>query len=640
MNTGVGLSRRAAEVPGQSVRDGALKRGLAAILSGDVSGYGRLMHADQEGTVRLLTDFREEISRCVARHEGRVVDLAGDSVLAVFPAVTGALGCAVDIQRELAERNASLPPAQRMLFRLGVHLGEVLLDKDAPYGDAVNLAARLEGLAEPGGICISEAVYTQVQGQVNLRYPYLGRRQVKNSEEPIPVYRVDWNAPQGPRRAWGWRVRPLLLLAGAALVLVGVALVFSLLQFPDPLSEPPPVLVGEPPGSSIAVLPFENLSPEPDRDYFSDGITADLIADLSNLSGLLVIARNTAFAHRGRDLSPQAVGRELGVRYLLQGSVRRAGERVRITARLIDTESGHHIWGGRYDGALEDIFALQDEVTRKIVSALEVTVTEAEHVRLARRHTNHLDAYDRFLQGQWSFFEFTAEGNARARAHYQRAIELDPAFARAVAALALTHAWDYRWGWSTEPAVSLAVAQDLVRRAMALDDSIPQVRWVHAYVLLHRGAFEQALAQARYAIALDPNFADGYGLLALIHVAMGEAREGLAAMERAVLLNPRYSVQYHTVLGAAYMLLGRHDDAVRVLTEGVLQNHTYLRNHVLLAAAYGKLGRLDDAAWVAEEIRALSPEFSIGYWKGSESFRNPATLEFFADGLRLAGLPE
>jgi adenylate cyclase len=411
-------------------------------------------------------------------------------------------------------------------------------------------------------------------------------------------------------------------------------------SLPIPSSEPSAVLVGEPPGSSIAVLPFENLSPEPDRDYFSDGITADLIADLSNLSGLLVIARNTAFAHRGRDLSPQAVGRELGVRYLLQGSVRRAGDRVRITAQLIDAESGHHIWGGRYDGGLEDIFALQDEVTGKIVSALQVTVTEAEHARLARRQTTHLDAYDRFLQGQWSFFEFTAEGNARARAHYERAIELDPAFARAVAALALTHAWDYRWGWSTEPAASLAVAQDLVRRAMTLDDSIPQVRWVHAYVLLHRGEFEQALAQARYAIALDPNYADGYGLLALIHVAMGEAREGLAAMERAVLLNPRYSVQYHTVLGAAYMLLGRHDDAVRVLTEGVLQNHTYLRNHVLLAAAYGKLGRLDDAAWVAEEIRALSPEFSIGYWKGSESFRNPATLEFFADGLRLAGLPE
>jgi adenylate cyclase len=320
--------------------------------------------------------------------------------------------------------------------------------------------------------------------------------------------------------------------------------------------------------------------------------------------------------------------------------VRRAGERLRITAQLVDAESGQHIWGGRYDGALEDIFALQDDVTRKIVSALQVTVTEAEHVRLARRQTNHLDAYDRFLQGQWSFFEFTAESNSRARAQYEQAIELDPAFARAVAALALTHAWDYRWGWSTEPAASLSEAQHLVGRAMTLDDSVPQVRWVHAYVLLHHGEFERALAEARYAIALDPNYADGYGLLALIHVAMGEALEGLAAMERAVLLNPRYSVQYHTVLGAAYMLLDRHEDAVRVLTEGVLQNHTYLRNHVLLAAAYAKQGRLDDAAWVAEEIRALSPDFSIGYWKKSESFRDPATLEFFAESLRLAGVPE
>jgi adenylate cyclase len=640
MNASVGPSRGAAGVPARSVRDGALKRGLAAILSGDVSGYGRLMHANEQATVFLLADLRVVISRCIAQYEGRVVDMAGDSVLAVFPSVTGALRSAVDIQRELARRNASLPPAEQMQFRLGIHLGEILLDDDTPYGDAVNLAARLEGLAEPGGICISEAVHSQVQGQVNVPSTYLGRRQVKNSEEPVQVYRVDWNAPPGRHRAMRWRIRPLVLTAGAVLVLVAVALVFSLIQSPDLPPEPSAVLAGEPPGPSIAVLPFKNLSPEPDRDYFSDGITADLITDLSNLSGLLVIARNTAFAHRGRDLSPQAIGRDLGVRYLLQGSMRRAGDRVRITAQLIDAESGHHIWGGRYDGALEDIFALQDDVTRKIVSALQVTVTEAEHVRLVRRQTNHLDAYDRFLQGQASFFEFTAEGNARARTHYERAIELDPAFARAVATLALTHAWDYRWGWSSEPTASLSTARELVGRAMTLDDSVPQVRWVHAYVLLHHGEFEQALAQARYAVALDPNYADGYGLLAFIHVAMGKAREALAALDRAVLLNPHYSVQYHSVLGATYLLLGRYDDAVRVLTEGVLQNHRFLRNHVLLAAAYGKQGRLDDAAWVAEEIRALSPEFSIGYWKGSESFRDPATLEFFAEGLRLAGVPE
>jgi len=640
MNASVGPSRGAAEGPARPARDGALKRGLAAILSGDVSGYGRLMHADEEATVRLLTDSRAVISRCVAQHDGRVIDMAGDSVLAVFPSVTEALRSAVDIQCELAERNAALPPAGRMQLRLGVHLGEILLGDDAPYGDAVNLAARLEGLAEPGGIYISEAVHSQVKGQVNVRYSYLGRRQVKNSEEPVPVYRVDWSAPPGLHRARRWRIRPLVLPAGAVLMLVGFALVFNLVQSPGTAPESPAVLAGEPPGSSIAVLPFENLSPEPDRDYFSDGITADLITDLSNLSGLLVIARNAAFAHRGSDLSPQAVGRDLGVRYLLQGSVRRAGDRVRITAQLIDAQSGQHIWGGRYDGPLDDIFALQDEVTRKIVSALQVTVTEAEHARLARRQTNHLDAYDRFLQGQASFFEFTAEGTARARAHYERAIELDPAFARAVAALALTHVWDYRWGWSSEPAVSLAMAQEIVARAMTLDDSIPQVRRVHAYVLLVHGKPELALAQAHYAIALDPNYADAYGLLAFIHVTMGEAREALAAMDRAVLLNPRYPAQYHSVLGAAHLLLGRYDDAVRVLTEGVLKNHSFLRNHVLLAAAYGKEGRLDDAAWVTEEILALRPEFSIGYWKEWQSFRDPATLESLAEGLRLAGVPE
>lgn len=640
MNARVGPSQRVATGAEEAVRDAALKRGLAAILSGDVSGYSRLMHADEEGTIRLLAESREVVSRSVAGHGGRVVDMVGDSVLAVFPSVTGALGSAVDIQRQLAERNAARPPEGRMQFRLGIHLGEVLVEGGAPYGDAVNLAARLEGIADPGGICISEAVHGQTHGHPGLRFEFLGRRQVKNSEESIPVYRVAWDVLPAHRGARRPRLRQVALGGIAVLALIGVGLLFSLAQSPHAPPPSPGMVAREPPASSIAVLPFENLSPEPDRDYFSDGITADLITDLSNLSGLLVIARHTTFAHRRGDISPQAIGRELGVRYLLQGSVRRAGDRVRISAQLIDAENGRHIWGGRYDGALEDIFTLQDEVTRKIVGALQVSVSDAEHARLVRRQTDHLDAYDRFLQGQWSFFEFTAAGNARARAHYERAIELDPAFARAVAALALTYAWDYRWGWSRDPAASLATAQELVGRAMTLDDSLPQVRWVQGYVLLHHGQFEQALAQARYAIALDPNYADGYGLLALIHVAMGEAREALAAMERAVVLNPRYSVQYHTVLGAAYMLLGRHGEAVQVLTEGVMQNHTYLRNHVLLAAAYGKLGRLDDATWVAEEIRALSPEFSIGYWKVSESFRNLETLEFFADGLRRAGLPE
>jgi adenylate cyclase len=618
----------------------SLRRGLAAILSADVSAYGRLMREDEEATVGMLAACRELIARQVAAHGGRVVDTAGDSVLATFSSVVEAVGCAVEIQRALGERNAALPNDRRMQFRLGVHLGDILSDRTAVYGDGVNLAARLEALAEPGGICISGDVYSQVHHRLDLGYAFLGRRRVKNIADPIPVYRVDWGAPA--RRGFGWAMlgRRAAVVVVIAAGLLGIVLVVGLLRPPGALREAGLEPVTAPTGPSIVVLPFRNLSPEPEQDYFSDGITADLITDLSNLSGLLVIARNTAFAYRARDMPPGEIGRALGVRYLLQGSVRRAGDQVRITAQLIDTETGRHIWGGRYDGALEDIFALQDAVTVQIVNALQVTVTEAEQARLARRHTAHLEAYDHFLQGQWHFQEFTAEGNARARAHYERALELDPRFARALAALALTHAWDSRWGWSADRSASRSMARELADRALVLDDSLPQVRWVLSYVLWQHREFDQALAQARYSTALDPNYADGFGLVAALHIAMGDPEEALAEMERAVRLNPHYSVQYHTNFGAAYILLGRYEEAVQVLTEGIMQNHTFLRNHVLLAAAYGRMGRLADAAWVAEEIRILSPDFSISYWMGSENHLYPMTMQFIAEGLREAGLPE
>jgi adenylate cyclase len=617
-----------------------LRRGLAAILSADVSGYSRLMHEDEEATVGMLAACRELIARQVAAHGGRVVDTAGDSVLATFSSVVEAVGCAVEMQRALGERNAALPNDRRMQFRLGVHLGDILSGEDAVYGDGVNLAARLEALADPGGICISGDVYSQVRHRLDLDYDFLGRRRVKNMPEPIPVYRVNQGVPRLRRPGWTRVGRHAAVVVVIAAGILGIMLVVGLLRPPGAVREAGLEPVSGPAGPSIVVLPFRNLSPEAEQDYFSDGITADLITELSNLSGLLVIARNTAFAYRTADISPSEIGRELGVGYLLQGSVRRAGDQVRITAQLIDTGNGRHIWGGRYDGALEDIFALQDAVTGQIVEALQVTVTEAEQARLARRYTAHLEAYDHFLQGQWHFQEFTAAGNARARAHYERALELDPGFARALGALALTHAWDYRWGWSTDRPASLNMARKLADRALILDDTLPHVRWVQGYVLLHNGEFDQALAQVRYATALDPNYADGYGLLGLIRVATGEPEEALVMMERAVRLNPHYSVQYHTVFGSAYMLLGRYEDAVRVLTEGVERNHAYLRNHVLLAAAYANQGRIEEAAWVAEEIRLLSPEFSISYWTASESYRHPETLHPIIDGLRVAGLPE
>src|SRR5712691_2392645 len=424
----------------------SMERKLTAILSADVKGYSRLMGADEVATIRTLTVYREVMGALIQQHRGRVVDAPGDNLLAEFASVVDAVQCAVRTQQELKTRNVDLPPDRRMEFRIGINLGDVIVEGERIYGDGVNIAARLEGLAEAGGLCISGTVYDQVKTKLSLDYEELGAQVVKNIAEPVRVYRVHLEprpaapAVRQPKRlmATSWRKLALAAL-GLVLILGGGVTVWHLtFRRPAPAGGLPSERAAAlplPEKPSIAVLPFVNMSGDPEQEYFSDGMTEDLITDLSKLSGLFVIARNSVFTYKGKAVKPEQVSRELGVRYVLEGSVRKAGDRVRITAQLVEATTGYHRWADRYDRDLKDIFAVQEEISRKIVAALAVQLTPGEQARLGRKYTENLEAYDAYLRGREYLTRYTQETNGQARQMFEKAIALDPTFALAYALL-------------------------------------------------------------------------------------------------------------------------------------------------------------------------------------------------------------
>ena len=418
------------------------KRKLTAILSADVVGYSRLMSEDEEATVRTLTTYREVLSTLVIDHNGRVVDSPGDNILAEFASVVDALRCAWDVQQEIKSRNTDLPENRRMNFRIGINLGDVIEERDRIYGDGVNIAARLEALAEEGGICISGTAYDQVKNKLPFKYEYDGEQTVKNIKEPVRVYSILMKPEtvqkviadnKVKRKTW----KKVALSAIIVLVVVAGGFIGWYLYHRQAaqieLASSDKMAFPLPDMPSIAVLPFDNLSDNPEQEYFSDGMTDDLITDLSKISGLFVIARNSSFQYKGQSVDIKKVSRELGVLYVLEGSVRRAGDKIRINAQLIDATTGGHLWAERYDRDLKDIFALQDEVTQKIVAALAVKLTEDEQKRLVRKYTDNIEAYDFYLQGMEYKNRYTKEANIQARQMFERAIDLDPEFAAAYA---------------------------------------------------------------------------------------------------------------------------------------------------------------------------------------------------------------
>ncbi len=571
-------------------------RRLAAILAADIAGYSALMGSDEARTVSDLKGHQAVVLPMVGEFGGRVIDTAGDGMLAEFPSVLNAVECAVAIQRKMVERNAAVEPERHMEFRIGINLGDVIYDNDRIFGDGVNVAARLEGIAEPGGICVSGKVHDEIRARIGLDYEDLGAKQLKNIAEPVRVYGI--RLDRAPKR--------------------------TVLALPDK--------------PSIAVLPFQNMSGDPEQEFFSDGMTEDLITDLSKVSALFVIARNSSFSYKGRAVKVQEIGRDLGVRFVLEGSVRKAGNRVRITAQLIDAGSGGHLWAERFDRDLTDIFSTQDEVVEKIVGALAVTLTQGEEQRLRRRDTGNVEAYECYLRARGLLGRGTRELIAQAKAMHRRAIEIDQNFAAPHAGLALATLSDYASGWALDPAQALDEAQTWARRAVELNDQEPVSHMALGAVLLWRRDFEGALAESRRMMALDPNFAQGYGASGLGLTYAGRAAEALEPIAMAMRLDPHYPDMLLHFLAQAHFSLGNYETAVQHLVERIARNPGTDASRMFLASCYGHLGRAEEAraAWAA--LLKVNPDFSVTQRARVLPYKDPGDFQRIVDGLAKAGL--
>jgi adenylate cyclase len=582
------------------------KRKLAAILSADVQGYSRLMGEDEEATVRTLTTYRQILSSLVKQHNGKVVDSTGDNLLAEFSSVVDAVNCAVAVQKEIRACNEELPENRKMLFRIGINLGDVVEEEGRLYGDGVNIAARIEALAEAGGICISRNVFEQVKNKLNLGYEYLGEHRVKNISEPVQAYRI-------------------LLESNIAVPEKGK-------EFEIP--EKP----------SIAVLPFDNISGDPEQEYFSDGITEEIITALSKVPKMFVIARNSTFTYKGKPVKVQQVGKELGVQYVLEGSVRKAGNRVRITAQLVETAAGHHLWAERYDRDLKDIFALQDEITFKILTALQVKLTEGEQAHMWATRTDNLDAYLKYLQARQPAGLITKEGNVMARQLAQEAIKLDENYSDPYVLIALTLWFDARLGWSESRSESFKQAFLNTKKALALDDSNPGVHMLLGGLYLYEKKHEQAIVEGQKALDLGPNDADNHASMAHILRFAGRFEEAIVLIQKAMRLQPNHPSWYLGELAMCYYYVGRHEEAIKLaeklhsLAEHRGEKFISYWYHAILAMNFIRLGHNEEARKEAAEVKRLFPEYSLEWDRQFSVYKDPALLERQHEDLRKAGL--
>ncbi len=618
-----------------------MERKLTAILCADVYGYSRLMGDDEEATLRILNSHRKLIDSNIEEHHGRFVNSAGDSVLAEFASVVEAVKCAVDIQAALKAENANLPPPRRMDFRIGVNLGDVMVEGDQIYGDGVNVAARLENLADPGGICISGTVYEQVCDKIALSYEDRGKQSVKNIARRVRVWRVVLDGtlpPAGLARKY-WR-RGALSLAGLAMAIGSFVLVQHLSLKPprtsasiQPAEKPSLPLPAIP---SIAVLPFTNMSGDPQQEYFSDGITDDIITALSRLPGLLVIARTSTFTYKGRAVKVQDVSRELGVRYVLEGSVRKAGNRVRITAQLVDATSGNHLWAEHYDRPLQDIFTLQDEIVRRIVTTtnLQLALVDFPKIMVTER-TDNPDSYDHYLQAL-EFFNLSKEGDEKARQMLEKAIELDPGYSDAYRELGYVDFMEMITQLSHD-AHGFDSSIDMEQKAITLDNSNAGAYAILSEAYNAKGQYDHARAAVEHALALEPNSAIAYSALAVILTSSGRPAEGLAAAQKAARLDPGGGDYYAAFEGEAYLTMGRYEDAIRALQRSVSRFGNVIVLHLNLIASYVELGRNKEAQAEAAEVMRLNPKFSLAEQKRMLPAQLPRRERFFTD-LAKAGL--
>ncbi|MDC3237354.1 tetratricopeptide repeat protein [bacterium] len=577
-------------------------RKLKAIMSADVKGYSLLMSDDEVHTIQTLKAYRQIMSELIQQHSGRIVDNPGDNLLAEFSSAVDAVECAVQIQKKLKKKNARFVEGIRLQFRIGINIGDVVHDGDRIYGEGVNIAARIESLADAGGICISRSTYDQIKNKLELETNYLGEHEVKNIKEPVRVYKILLDS-----------------------------------ESPKPLVADLPEIPEKP---SIAVLPFDNMSGDPSQEYFSDGLTEQIINGLCKVSNLFVIARNSSFAYKGKSVDVKQIGEQLGVRYILEGSVQRAGKRVRITAQLIDLSTGYHIWSENYDRDLSDVFALQDEITLKIIENMQIKLTYGEQAILWKGMTNKIHAYDMFMRGTECFNRGNAKDNKQARHFFKEAISFDESFAFAYAMLGGTHVYDIAYGWSKSPNESFKIADKSAEKAYSLNDSLD---WAHILLnalYLWKGQHDQAIKSGERAIELNPNGADAHVYISHALFYAGRSDEAIALIKKAFRLNPIPTSYYYATLGQAYRVNGQYEKAIESARKSLSTNPDQLTPCLTLAASFFLLNRTDEAAKAAKEALRIDPTFSLDYFGNTLPYKNPEDGNIFIEALRKAGLPD
>jgi TolB-like protein/class 3 adenylate cyclase len=585
-----------------------VSRRLVAVFAADVEGYSRLMGADEVGTLKGLTERRTILDKLIGEHGGRIANTAGDSVLAEFGSAVDAVQCAVDAQAALAEANSSLAPDRRISFRIGVHIGDVLIRAGDLFGDGVNIAARLQSVAKPGSVCISGATYDQVRKVLPMTFVDLGVHQVRNIQEPIRAYQV--GEPSETRDAAPARVAE---------------------------AEGPPPLPDKP---SIAVLSFKNMSGDPEQEYFADGIAEDVLTTLSKIQELMVIARDSSFVFKGQTRDIREIGRMLGARYVLEGSVRKAGNRVRLAAQLIDSLNGGHVWADRFEGDLDDVFELQDRITQDIVTALEVRLTLGEEARVFRKRSGSPLVYEHFLKGRTLYLNFAKHTHAQARSELEQALAINPTYAPALFLLGFTLTDQVRFGWAEDKATTYEAALEYAARALAVDPNSDDAYVTLGYARLFQRRHEDALAAGEKAIALCRNSARAYHIAAMIHGYAGNFRKSAEYEEHAQRLSPLRRNQSMVDEARARFHLGDLVAARDIASRVLIEKPRWLTAQTTLVAALWNLGNEDEARATVRKMLANHPNLTASRWAQGYPYRHQKDLDALMTPLRLAGLPE
>ena len=561
------------------------------------------MANDELHTIETLKKYRGLMSDLIHQHSGRVVDNPGDNLLAEFSSAVDAVGCAVQIQERLKKENAKFVEDKRLKFRIGINIGDVVHEDDRIYGSGVNVAARIEGLANPGGICISRNAYDHVKDKIDLGYEYLGEHEVKNIKGPVRVYKV---------------------LLGSDLS--------------KPLVEEKLELPNKP---SIAVLPFNNMSGVPDQEYFSDGLTEQIINGLCKVKDLFVIARNSSFAYKGKSFSTKQIAQELGVKYILEGSVQRAGDRVRITAQLIDATTDYHMWSETYDRELKDIFALQDEITIKLIKAMQEKLTYGEQAKFwVDIMPKQLKAYDALMKGNEAFFKFNSRDNALARKFYKQSIDIDPSASMPHMLISFSHLQDLVYGWSDSPIESFGKAEKSAETAYSINDNIDLVHGLLGWIYLYKRMHDRAVEYGKKAIKINPNGAEAHAIVAFIMSFSGKPDEAVRLMNRAMRLNPIPPSHYYHMIGIAYRNNRQYEESIKICKHSIRMNPIPITPYLTLVSCFSFLDRIEEAKANVHKILEISPDFSLKHYSGTLPYKEQSDLERHMNALRKAGLPE